>query len=162
MVCSVDDDVMIMDWQQASCDTLDEGSHVVVHICTARRQLFGLSQTRLLACCTFPVVPSPSPQASYTFGMGGGYWLLMAELFPLATRTLATSMLTGVVFLMSAVTSLFALSWVCSMRSGLLLIYAGGNVALLVGRPVMLELHQLRHVVHVITSTAHLPSHMYL
>lgn len=65
-------------------------------------------------------------------GVAGGYWLLMAELFPLATRPLAASLLTGLVMLTYGVTSLVAMPLVCTVQLGLLLFYAGSNLLMLV------------------------------
>jgi hypothetical protein len=76
---------------------------------------------------------SQQSQTFWAFGFAGGYWLLMAELFPLATRPLAASLLTGCVMLTYGITSLVAMPMVCTVQMGLLLFYAGGNLLMLVG-----------------------------
>jgi hypothetical protein len=57
----------------------------------------------------------------------------MAELFPLSTRTLAASVLTGLVMLGYSLASLVAMPLVCTVQLGLLLFYVGGNLLMLVG-----------------------------
>jgi hypothetical protein len=76
-------------------------------------------------------------QSSYVAGFAGGYWLLMAEVFPLATRPLAASLLTGFVMLTYGITSLLAMPLVCTVQLGLLLFYAGGNFLALVRRSIV-------------------------
>ena len=56
----------------------------------------------------------------------------MAELFPLSTRSLAASVLTGLIMLGYSITSLVAMPLVCTVQLGLLLFYVGGNLLMLV------------------------------
>lgn len=47
-----------------------------------------------------PTQPQPVSQACYSLAWGIGYFVLMAELFPLATRSLAMSLTQGLTFCM--------------------------------------------------------------
>jgi hypothetical protein len=87
-------------------------------------------------------------QTFWAFGFAGGYWLLMAELFPLATRPLAASLLTGCVMLTYGVTSLMAMPMVCTVQLGLLLFYAGGSLLMLVRcrKAVQHQMHRQLHI----------------
>eukprot|EP00775_Hariotina_reticulata_P007044 gene7044-7258_t len=68
----------------------------------------------------------------FIFGISGIYFLLSVELFPLATRSLATSLSTSLAMLFSAVTAVFALRWLCTVHESLAVIYAIGSFLLLV------------------------------